>query len=239
MATRTFNALPANYSAPDILAGDWTKHPKFAAVLSEGDPAARQLAEAHTGLRDGHAEIVGQLRKDVRTKTPERHYLDIYEAATRWRDNHADRCQRAREAGESRLRVLDSEIATALRCPDDKYTDKLRDRMHDMKPADRTAFARQAIDNGDRVKMAAFMNGDAILCGFTDSEQSALRTYAMEKHAAEPLAKKRAIAFAVETVSHAFDASIIAHGQLFPKERVAGLKAELAELAAAQDAITA
>lgn len=126
-----------------------------------------------------------------------------------------------------------------MRCPDDMHTDKLRDRMYAMKPTDRTAFARKAIDSGDRIKMAAFVNGDATLCGFTDAEQSALRTYAMEKHDAEPLTKKRSIVFAVETVSSAFNAAIIAHGTLFPKERVAGLKAELAELAAARDSIIA
>lgn len=235
-ANRTFTAIPANYSAPDVLAGDFTKHPKFAAVLADGDPAARQLAEVHTGLREGHAEIVGQLRRDVKTKTPERHYLDISDAATRWRDNHADRCQRAREAGEARIRTLDT---AAMRCPDDTHTDKLRDRMYGMKPDDRMAFARKAIDAGDRTKMAAFVNGDAILCGFTEAEHSALRTYAMEKHAAEPLAKKRAIEFAVSTVSDAFNAAIMAHGTLFPKDRVADLKTELAELAAARDSITA
>jgi len=239
IAERKFSTMPPNYMTPDILGGDWTKHPKFAAALDAGENSARQLAEAFTGLSAGHAEIVAQLRKDVKTKTPERHYYDTYDAAVRFRDNFERRCAVAREAAEGRIRVLDMEIETAMRCTDDKNTDKLRDRLYGMKPDERMAFARKSIDAGDRTKMAAFLNGDALLCGFTDAEQATLRTYAMEKHAAEPLTKKRNVEFAKTTVSDAFTAAIIAIGTLFPKERVEALQSELAELAAARDSITA
>lgn len=223
---RTFVAIPPNYMGSDYLVGDWFAHPELAAALAEGDPEVRQLADVHKGLREGHATIVAELRKDVRTKTPEGHFLHTYKRAKKWQDEGVTRCGAARSIANNRIERLNADIAEAMQCADDRYTDKLRDRLYGMSAAD---LVRKAIDANDKAVMAAVFNGPAILCGLDDGERETLRTVATEKFAAEPLAKKRRIERALAVVDQAFSGAIVAVGTLFPKARIAELESEMAE----------
>jgi len=128
-ALRTFNAIPANFRTTDNTDGDWTRAPQWAALIAKHDSAAIGLASAHTRLRTGLAGIIGQLRMEVTTNTPERHYLETHDTAQRWLTATTKETQGAREAADNRLRELDREIAAKMRCTDDAYTDKLRDRI--------------------------------------------------------------------------------------------------------------
>jgi hypothetical protein len=219
--------------------GDWTLAPKWAALLAKHEPSAIALASAHKRWREGLAGIVAELRREVTTNTPERHYLETHDAAQRFLSVAAKETQSARESAERRLHELDGQISAKMRCTDDSYTDKLRDRIYAMKPADRQTFATKAIEAGDRAKMAAILNGDALLCGFSDDQKEALRKVAMQKHAGEEIETKNNLLFAKDVVFRTMNDALVAIGTLFPEERVRQLQNETAEIAAARSRLLA
>ena len=115
-ANRNFSALPVNFQVPDLLGGDWSLSPKWATLIAKHEPAAINLASAHKRLRDGVAEIISELRRPVTTITPERHFIDMHKVAQQWLTATVKITQSARDAANSRLAELNSEITAKMRC---------------------------------------------------------------------------------------------------------------------------
>lgn len=203
----------------DELRGKQYLAPDFVEMV-ESEPCIRVLRAAHDRLREGHYATIEALRVSDPTLTPEAHFLEVKKQADKLIEQCGTYCTDAERTAKKQLEALDNKINGHLQIHDSSRANEIRGYFLKLKKNERLNAAHMAIERDDKETLGAVLSAPSYLSGLTDDDKAMLMTAYAEKAAPDLVKRKRVIQRAITINDVSFNQALIAHGVLFPEEKV-------------------
>lgn len=204
------------YLAPDL------------AEASTNDIAVRQLRTVHDERRTAFDAMLQALRTRDPEMTAAGHYYEIYKQADKFITQTVKNGDTANKSAMRQIEALNNDIVNRLELVETSRATEIRAYFRAIKkPNERMTLAYKVIDDFDKETMAALLNAQTFLTGFTDDEIAVLRNHHEGKHAADLVARRKAIEKALTINRTAFDQLLVAMDAIFPKAKVEEIAAKV------------
>jgi hypothetical protein len=220
----------------DELKGQQYLQPDLAGS-AKTDAVVSQAKSAHDGMRTTFEALEPALQAIDPTMTPEAQFLDIERRAQSGLDDNAKKVGSARVALENRTAAVENDIQSRMELSESDHAGEIRAHVLKMDDGERVTFVHKAIEAGDKETVGAILKAPAYLSGLEAKQHSALMDAYREKVAGDLVALKAVYLKATKINDMAFNQYVVAHGIIFPKEKVEEIEARASAAKASRDAV--